>query len=271
MFLLGARERTMLFGMADITLSQLVECTGMKRRTIQYWTLTGVLLCDPETQHGGPGVPRQYPEEEAAVALVLSQITRVPLQLRAVKEIAARLREIINFGPTVGVTDPMWWDEEDDGAEALSRKVRETDKERARLRHQAPYDQNAVWKKDEEHLELARQYRGLRDWAPMQISMRGLRRTHWDGSHRKYDPREDRMLELTVDDADRWQLKVTHADVYMGGSSTDEEAVPVWQIRFLLNLDRLFRRLPSRSAEPAIESDSTDGEDDQPTGATDDE
>ena len=69
------------------------------------------------------------------------------------------------------------------------------------------------------------------------------------------------MLELTVDDADRWQLKVAHADLYMGGSSTNEPAVPVWQIRLLLNLDRLFGRLPSRANEPAIEPDNTDGED----------
>ena len=70
----------------------------------------------------------------------------------------------------------------------------------------------------------------------------------------------DRMLELTVDDADRWRIKLEHADLYMGGSSTDEPAVPVWQIRFLLNLDRLFTRLPGRAAEPAIEPDNADGE-----------
>ena len=68
------------------------------------------------------------------------------------------------------------------------------------------------------------------------------------------------MLELTVDDADRWQLKITHADLYEHGG-VDEMAPPVWQIRFLLNLDRLFGRLPSRANEPAIEPDNTDGED----------
>ncbi len=250
----------MFFGMEDITLSQLVECTGLKPRTLQFWTLNGVILCYPETQHGGPGVPRRYPGEEAVVALILSQISRVPLQLRAVKEIADRLRKIINFGPTVGVTDPMWWDTSDEGEYALRDKIEETKEEAARLRHQGVSHNEATWKKEQEHTELVRQFRGLEDWAPMQIAIQSLRREHWAGGHRQYDPRDDRMLELTVDDADRWQLKLAHADLYMGGSSTEEEAVPVWQIRFLLNLDRLFIRLPGRSIEPAIEPENTDGE-----------
>lgn len=250
----------MLLGMEDITLSQLVECTGLKPRTLQFWTLNGVILCYPETQHGGPGVPRRYPGEEAAIALVLSQITRVPLQLRAVKEIAARLREIINFGPTVGVTDPMWWNSSDDGHHALSMKIDEIEEEADDLRRQGLHKNEATWAKDEERRELVRQLRGLRDWAPMQIAIQSLEREHWAGGHRPYDPRSDRMLELTIDDADRWQLKLEHADTYMGGSSTDEGPVPVWQIRFLLNLDRLFGRLPSRANEPAIEPDNTEGE-----------
>ena len=129
-------------------------------------------------------MPRRYSGEEAAIALVLSQITRVPLQLRAVKEIADRLRKIINFGPTVGVTDPMWWNGSDDGEWALRKKIEETEEEATRLRHQGVSHNEATWAKEEEHRELVRQLRGLEDWAPMQIAIQSLQRVHWRTSSR---------------------------------------------------------------------------------------
>ena len=248
--------------MASSPLGELVKCTGLKARTIQFWTSERILLCEQETRHGGPGVSRLYPEGEIAIALILSQVTRVPLQLRAVKEIADRLREIINFGPTVGVTDPMWWDSSDDGTYAMYDKMKKVEQEVKDLRQKGLASNEACWEKSQEHTELARQFNGLRDWAPMQIAIQSLQREHWAGGRRQYDPKSDRMLELTVDDADRWQLKLEHADLYMGGSSTDEGPVPVWQIRFLLNLDRLFSRLPGRAAEPAVPSDDTEDTED---------
>ena len=96
----------MFFGVTDITLSQLAKCTGVRPRTLQFWTLNGVIQCDPKTEHGGPGVPRRYSEDEVAVALVLSEIIRMPLQVGALREIAERFREIMRYGPENGITDP---------------------------------------------------------------------------------------------------------------------------------------------------------------------
>ena len=246
--LVKAPRTRYVFSMDKVTLAQLVECTGLKPRTLQFWNLNGVILCDPETAHGGPGVPREYPEGEVAIALMLSEITRMPLQLRAVKEIADRLREIINFGRTVGVEDPVWWMDSDDGRHAVFLKAEALKKEVQRLRQQGA-DKNVIWTKELEEIELRRKNSGLDDWAPMQIAIHGIRRDSWAGGPLRYDPREDRMLELTIDDAGRWQLKMTHADLYEHGG-VQEQAPPVWSLRLLLNLDRLFARLPSRHAEP---------------------
>lgn len=221
--------------MTDITLSQLVKCTGLKPRTLQFWTLSGVIHCDPETEHGGPGVPRRYSEDEVAIALVLSEIIRMPLQVGALREIAERFREIMNYGPKNGVTDPVHWKINDDGYETIGKINRLRDENR---HHEASI--------------LGDKYYGLRDWSALQLAIQGVSSVVIPDSKRV--PVEELMLELAVDDTGRWVLHIRHADYYI----FEEESPPVWSLRLLLNLTRAFTRLPSRSEEP--ETDTNEGE-----------
>ncbi len=58
------------------------------------------------------------------------------------------------------------------------------------------------------------------------------------------------MLEVGIDDAGRWQLSLHKADYY-SEQGAREEAPPVWSLRLLVNLTRLFARLPGRTADSA--------------------
>ena len=80
------------------TLSDVVKLTGAKPRTIQYWSLNGVIQCDPETQHSGPGSPRQYSEDEVVIAMIINGVARMPLMIGALKDISNKIREMIQYG-----------------------------------------------------------------------------------------------------------------------------------------------------------------------------
>ena len=130
-----------------LTIKQLSQLTGLENRTLQFWTVNGVLECDPETRHGGPGKPRRYPQDEAVVALMLSEIIRMPLQVGALREIAERFREIMNYGPENGVTDPVLW-ETSDGGHKMMEEASKLKKEGELYRE----------------LKLVEKYYGLETW-----------------------------------------------------------------------------------------------------------
>ena len=227
----------MLFRVTNITLSQLVKCTGLKPRTLQFWTLNGVIQCVPETEHGGPGVPRRYSEDEVATALVLSEIIRMPLQVGALREIAERFREIMRYGPENGVTDPVHWRISDgnftllDEAEELKKSRDFNDRHQARILREKCF--------------------ALDDWCNLQLAIRGIRSVVIPGYGRRAV--EEYILELAVDDIGRWQLSIQHAGHY-GQETSDEQAPPVWSLRLLLNLTRIFTRMPSHSQESEREN-----------------
>ena len=225
----------MSFRMMDITLSQLAKCTGLKPRTLQFWTLNGVIRCDSETEHGGPGVPRRYSEDEVAIALVLSEIIRMPVQVGALREIAERFREIMHYGPENGVTDPVHWKINDDGAETMIKINR--------LRQENKHHEANI---------LSDKYFGLRDWCYLRLALQGV--SSVVAPDYKLVPVGELVLELTVDDTGRWVLELRHPDYYFFG----EESPPVWSLRLLLNLTRVFARLPSWSEAP--ETDTNEGE-----------
>lgn len=237
MFLSKAKEHTMFFGMTDITLSQLARCTGLKPRTLQFWTLSGVIHCDPESEHGGPGVPRRYSEDEVAIALVLSEIIRMPLQVGALREIAERFREIMHFGPENGVTDPVYWmtSVEDSMFQDIMRIEESEGRDRE---YQASI--------------LRDRFAGLRVWCALQLALRGIRSVVFPG-HRRVTV-DEQMLALAVDDTGNWQLSIEHLS-HRKDSSVPEEGPPVWSLRLLLNLTRTFARLPSRLEHPAVDTD----------------
>ena len=228
----------MFFGVTDITLSQLAKCTGLKPRTLQFWTLNGVIQCDPETEHGGPGVPRRYSEDEVATALVLSEIIRMPLQVGALREIAERFREIMRYGPENGVTDPVHWRTSDDVHALFEEQLKLEKSQDSGDTHQA--------------FILKEKRLALDDWCALQLAIRGIRSVVIPGYGRSEV--EEYILELAVDDIGRWQLSIQHAGHY-GQETSDEQAPPVWSLRLLLNLTRIFTRMPSRSQEDGREDE----------------
>ncbi len=227
----------MFFGVTDITLSQLAKCTGIRPRTLQFWTLNGVIQCDPETVHGGPGVPRRYSEDEVAVALVLSEIIRMPLQVGALHEIAERFREIMRYGPENGITDPVHWETSHD-EEKLWDEARELEK-------------SQDWKVRNQGIQLKKKHHALRDWVSLQLAIRGIRSLVIPDYGRQ--PVEEQILELAVDDTGRWQLAMQHGG-FSDGEMFAEQTPPVWSMRLLLNLTRIFARMPSRSQESEREN-----------------
>ena len=227
----------MFFGVTDITLSQLAMCTGLKPRTLQFWTLNGVIQCDPKTEHGGPGVPRRYSEDEVATALVLSEIIRMPLQVGALREIGERFREIMRYGPENGITDPVHWRTSDD-RDTIMNEVFELEKSQ-----------------DIKDILQARILRekhfALRDWFDLQLAIRGIRSVVIPGYGRREV--EEQILELAVDDTGRWQLAMQYGG-YSSGDMFNEQTPPVWSLRLMLNLTRIFTRMPSRSQESEREN-----------------
>ena len=225
MFLIKSKEHAMSFRMKDITLSQLVKCTGLKPRTLQFWTLNGVIHCDPETQHGGPGVPRRYSEDEVAIALILSEVIRMPLQVGALREIAGRVREIVHFGPENGVTDPVHWRTSDDRDALFEKCLKLKD--------------SSDWNERRQAAVLREKQLALDDWCALQIALRGIQSVVIPGYKRV--PVEEQLLELAVDDTGRWRLSIVPASDH---DASEYPAPPVWSLRLMLNLTRTFARLP---------------------------
>jgi len=197
------------------TLSEVSRLTGVKPRTIQFWTQSGVIRCDPETEHGGPGVPRRYPEDEVAIALVVGEISRMPLQVGALREIADRLREIIHYGESIGLRD---WEEGEARDDEQFQKYLE-------MRRSESAAKNAPkFKRD---MELVRWIRYER--ARLAIF-----------NHPKDS---DVMLFLTVDDVGRWQLQIDDYGQYKEVEKYDTKAPAVWALQLQLNLTRSLARL----------------------------
>lgn len=76
------------------SLSDVCRATGTRPRTVQFWTSSGVIKADPDTLHGGPGVPRKYSLYEAQVAAVLSEVNKFHLQVGMLRYLAEYLRRI---------------------------------------------------------------------------------------------------------------------------------------------------------------------------------
>lgn len=79
------------------TLSELATLTGLKPRTIQFWTSNGVLLPEEGTKHGGPGVHRQYGQTEVIIACILASISQFNIQIGRLTAIATYIRQSIEY------------------------------------------------------------------------------------------------------------------------------------------------------------------------------
>ena len=257
MFLLKTKEHAMSFRMTDITLSQLVKCTGLKPRTLQFWTLNGVIHCDPETKHGGPGVPRRYGEDEAAIALVLGQIIKMPLQIGALREISQGLREVINTGPAEGFSDP-YQIRYGDGDDYFDKAMR------------LKFDEE----KEKEGDVFFYKHQQLQNWALFEFSRRGPQKVMMEeGFHKgKYVQPHEILLELVVDDIGRWQLDIveswpdrdTQLDYAKAGGSYYEHGntwlnPAEWSFMLTINLTRAFAKFREGSHRNGTVNNSAAG------------
>ena len=239
--------------MPNITLSRLAKCTGLKPRTIQFWTAEGVLNCDPDTHGAGKGVAREYPDGEVAIALILSEIVRIPIGARSLKEIAERLRDIMRCGPNQGIHDAILFETSEAGELMLDGLLRRNFALREAGKH-------------EEAKATLRKLWALRKWSDFELARSGVRRLEYeDGHDRKV---EDIILELHLDDDDRWQIDVQSGGVYDDAGfpagreafkDFDRAPAGAWSLRLLVNLSRVFRRLPNRS-QGAVNKSDPEGE-----------
>lgn len=216
-----------------IALSQLAKLSGVKARTLQYWTLSEVIRCEPESKHAGPGVPRRYPDEEVAITLILGEISKMPLQVGALRQIAEELRRIMRLGPDNGIHDPYWYDYTDEGMAAYWGRLLKMEK--------AAQSHEAKWQAK----QFRNKCRDLKKWAYLDIARRWTRPSHVvdkvirDNLVEKPD---DIILELSVDDVGRWNLNFKTSGVYRdGGTEESQNAPAIWSLRLLLNLTRTLK------------------------------
>ncbi len=77
----------------SLTLSQLSDRSGVKARTLQFWTSNGVLKADAATSLKGTGVHRRWPQLEVEIAAVLGVLERYGVTVGTLHGIAASVRE----------------------------------------------------------------------------------------------------------------------------------------------------------------------------------
>lgn len=219
--------------MSVLTVSRLAKITGVKPRTIQFWTAEGVLKCDPDTLAAGKGVSREYPDDEVAIALVLSEIVRIPIGTRSLKEIAERLREIIRYGPDQGIHDAVWFETSEAGELITTGLLNKW---------------HAL--KGEKGKACVRKLWALCKWRDFELARSGIRRLeHFDG---QVSDVEDIIFELHLDDDNQWKIDVQSGGIYDDAGfplgreefeAVDRAPARVWSLRLLLNLTHIFAPL----------------------------
>jgi hypothetical protein len=81
------------------TLSDLERRTGVKRRILQIWGDSGVLLPEGATAHGGKGVHRRFPAAEAIVAVLMKPLARAGIQVGHLAGLAQVVRNGLGVRP----------------------------------------------------------------------------------------------------------------------------------------------------------------------------
>lgn len=84
--------------MQSRTLSDLARLTGLKPRTLQFWTSSGVLVPEAGTRHGGPGVHRKYGRSEIIISAILAKMSHFNFQVGILNWFATEIRKSIDYG-----------------------------------------------------------------------------------------------------------------------------------------------------------------------------
>jgi DNA-binding transcriptional MerR regulator len=78
----------------NYTLSDLVELTGAKRRSIQIWTDRRVLIPNSETESAGSGTHRRYKQQELEIAAILAPLSQMGVPIGHLGRVAKHLRKL---------------------------------------------------------------------------------------------------------------------------------------------------------------------------------
>jgi hypothetical protein len=82
------------------TLSDLERRSGVKRRILQIWGDSGVLLPEGATAHGGKGIPRRFPASEAIVAVLVKPLAAANIQIGHLAGLAKVVRDLLGLPPS---------------------------------------------------------------------------------------------------------------------------------------------------------------------------
>ena len=217
------------------TLSDIIKLTGAKPRTIQYWSLNGVIQCDPETQHSGPGSPRRYSEDEVVIAMIINGVARMPLMIGALKNISNKIREMIRYGNKKKFKNleeadnyvnnlRLEWSELSNAA----HKYKETHETKTGPQFSEWYEMKLRATKKEGEKNYAH------DWLKFQNAREGVTDKSGGGT----------ALILTVDDAGHWNIQIEWAVNDGGyGGFVDIEPPSSWTLQLHLNLNQTLAPL----------------------------
>ena len=92
------------------TLSDLERRAGVKRRVLQIWGESGVLLPEGATAHGGKGVHRRFRASEAVIAVLVKPLAAANIQIGHLAGFAGALRQALglpNPGPRRGTVEQI--------------------------------------------------------------------------------------------------------------------------------------------------------------------
>jgi hypothetical protein len=92
------------------TLSDLERRSGVKRRILQIWGDSGVLLPEGATAHGGKGVHRRFRAGEAVIAVLVKPLAEANIQIGHLAMLAGALRSALglpNPGIAYGTAEPI--------------------------------------------------------------------------------------------------------------------------------------------------------------------
>src|SRR5262249_11177957 len=87
------------------TVADVIEATGLKRRTVQFWADKGVIQATSATQEGGQGVHRSFTRNELVIACLLHPLSLgwpkdQTRSLGELKEVAKTLRHLVRASVT---------------------------------------------------------------------------------------------------------------------------------------------------------------------------
>jgi hypothetical protein len=82
----------------EYTLSDLVEVTGAKRRSLQVWADRGVIQPLPDTASAGTGVHRRFSREEAIIACLIHPFASHQMAIGELLIISRGIRGLFRVG-----------------------------------------------------------------------------------------------------------------------------------------------------------------------------